>query len=83
MSLTIRLTSARRIGPLRPGKTSAPSSCCKSGRHWFKWALQSRDAVARFPEVLANPSLNRTFCGSPLQAFISFSALRGLPQNAG
>jgi len=31
---------------------------------------------------MANHSLNRTFCGRPLQAIISFLALRALPQNA-
>ena len=30
-----------------------------------------------------NPSLNRTFCGSPGLVFISFSPKPGLPQNAG
>jgi len=33
--------------------------------------------------LLANHSLNRTVCGRPLQAVISFSALRTLPQTAG
>ncbi len=41
--------------------------------------------VARFARraLLANQSLNRTFCGRPLQAVISLSALCNLPQNAG
>ena len=30
-----------------------------------------------------NPSVNRTFCGGPGLAVISFSAKPGLPQNAG
>ena len=31
----------------------------------------------------ANPALNLTLCGSPRMAFISFWAMRGLPQSAG
>ena len=33
--------------------------------------------------LMANPSLNRTFYGSPGLGFISFSPKPGLPQNAG
>jgi hypothetical protein len=33
--------------------------------------------------LMANPSLNRTFCGSQLLGFISFSPNIRLPQNAG
>jgi hypothetical protein len=32
---------------------------------------------------MANHSLNRTFCGIPRLAIISFLAKHGLPQNAG
>ena len=32
--------------------------------------------------VLANPSLNRTICGTPALGFISFSPNTGVPQNA-
>jgi hypothetical protein len=34
-------------------------------------------------QLMPNPSLNRTFCGSPGLGFISFSPKPSLPQNAG
>ena len=40
-------------------------------------------APSNLGAVLANPSLNRTFCGTPALGFISFSPNTGVPQNAG
>ena len=62
----------------------------------FRTSTPPRKSVAQFKPgasncistfkseaVLANPSLNRTFCGTPALGFISFSPNTGVPQNAG
>ena len=45
----------------------------------YSLAMQAKEA---FHTETPNPSFERTRHGSPLQAFISFWALRGLPQRA-
>ena len=51
------------------------------------WKVIKPRRLSRFRantvSVLANPSLNRTLCGGPRLAFISFSAKHGPPQSAG
>ena len=60
--------------------TSPKGASCTHGSDTFQCFLFAR--IAR-RALLANQSLNRTFCGRPLQAIISFLALRVQPQNAG
>ena len=46
-------------------------------------ALRPSGADHDFHAVTPNPVFNRTPCGSPRMALISFWAKRGLPQGAG
>ena len=64
-------------------------STLRSGYGTFEcaWKVIKPRWLSRFRantiSVLANPSLNRTLCGGPRLAFISFSAKHGPPQSAG
>ena len=56
---------------------------CASDKKSFKWSVPATIVKACLQQALANQSLNRTFCGIRPLGFISFSALRTLPQTAG
>ena len=66
---------------LIPSQSTGPSKCIP-----IQMQVQLLRVKAFLGSVHAlrpNPSLNRTFCGSPGLGFISFSPKPGLPQNAG
>ena len=52
-------------------------------RHNAGMASVIKSNASRAQNAWPNPAVNRTPCGSPRLAFISFWAMRGLPQGAG
>ena len=66
--------SGKMVGASPKRATCAPGL---GNVQWRRKVSSARRAL------MANPSLNRTFCGSPGLGFISFSPKPGPPQNAG
>ena len=54
-----------------------------AGRHNTGMASVIKSSASREQNAWPNPAVNRTPCGSPRLALISFWAKRGLPQGAG
>ena len=77
--------SARGCGAGRThhdARTSQPPKL-RAGRHTASMASVIKSNASCAQNAWPNPAVNRTPCGSPRLAFISFWAKRGLPQGAG
>ena len=77
-----RTNVSQSVGP-QPYRARMPIATRKSSVALPRGLrLESGMHISRAPTATPNPSFERTHHGSPLQALISFWALRGLPRRA-